>query len=277
MSGSGYASLDGSPADPLVVLRELAGRISGRPVVLGISGPQGCGKSTLAAAAVRRWAEEGVRAASLSIDDLYWTRAQQVALAARHPDSALWAVRGAPGTHDVALGEQVIDALCCREPATVAVPRYDKGAHGGRGDRAPVADWALVDAPLDVLLVEGWMVGFVPAETPCDDPDLARVEAALAAYRGWWARLGGLLHLDAVEDDAVVGWRIDAERARRAATGRGLGDEDAAAYVARFLPCYARWNPALRAAPPVPGPAARLPLAKDRRAAGPAAVPSKGR
>lgn len=44
----------------------------------------------------------------------------------------------------------------------VAVPRYDKSQHGGRGDRAPRDSWPRVQGPIDVILFEGWMLGFSP-------------------------------------------------------------------------------------------------------------------
>lgn len=52
--------------------------------------------------------------------------------------------------------------------AFVRVPRYDKSARGGRGDRAPEAEWSVVSKPPDVVLLEGWMLGFevLPEESP---------------------------------------------------------------------------------------------------------------
>ncbi len=44
----------------------------------------------------------------------------------------------------------------------MAVPRYDKSCHGGRGDRAPESAWPVVKGPLDIVLFEGWMLGFTP-------------------------------------------------------------------------------------------------------------------
>jgi D-glycerate 3-kinase len=70
--------------------------------VLGLCGAQGSGKSTLAAALARMLARDGTRTAILSLDDIYLTRAERLQLAREvHP---LFATRGAPGTHDVALG-----------------------------------------------------------------------------------------------------------------------------------------------------------------------------
>ena len=40
------------------------------------------------------------------------------------------------------------------------MPRYDKSAHEGKGDRAKEEDWDKVDGPLDLVIVEGWMLGF---------------------------------------------------------------------------------------------------------------------
>eukprot|EP00191_Tetraselmis_sp_GSL018_P010636 CAMPEP_0177617686 /NCGR_PEP_ID=MMETSP0419_2-20121207/25069_1 /TAXON_ID=582737 /ORGANISM="Tetraselmis sp., Strain GSL018" /LENGTH=304 /DNA_ID=CAMNT_0019116323 /DNA_START=111 /DNA_END=1023 /DNA_ORIENTATION=- len=45
----------------------------GRPLVLGISAPQGCGKTTLVTCLQELMALEGLRAATISIDDFYLT------------------------------------------------------------------------------------------------------------------------------------------------------------------------------------------------------------
>ena len=83
-------------------------------------------------------------------DDFYLTRAEQRDLAARHPGDRCLEHRGYPGTHDVALGDRVLGALASQRTGSVAVPSYDKSAHGGRGDRASAE--VLVEAPLDVVL-----------------------------------------------------------------------------------------------------------------------------
>lgn len=52
--------------------------------------------------------------------------------------------------------------------ALLRVPRYDKSARGGKGDRAPEAEWSVVSTPPDIVLLEGWMLGFeaLPDESP---------------------------------------------------------------------------------------------------------------
>ena len=52
------------------------------PLVVGLSAPQGCGKTTLVTQLTKLLESDGVRAASVSIDDVYLTGAEQDALAA---------------------------------------------------------------------------------------------------------------------------------------------------------------------------------------------------
>ena len=82
------------------VEQRLADREGSEPLVLGINGAQGAGKSTLADFLREYLAVAHDRSTVvLSIDDLYLTRAQRQALARDvHP---LLSTRGVPGTHDV--------------------------------------------------------------------------------------------------------------------------------------------------------------------------------
>lgn len=241
-----------------------------RPLVLGLNGPQGAGKSTLAAALVQALAARGRVAVALSIDDLYWPRAQQVALAAAHPGDRCLEHRGYPGTHDVALGISILNDLISNY--SVHLPVYDKSAAGGRGDRAPASAWPLAEGPRDLVLLEGWMLGFRPVADP--PPALRTVNGLLGAYAAWNARLDAMIGLSAPDLPTIVAWRIDAERARRARGAPGLSDEEARDYIERFLPAYETWGPGLLADPPVndwlhiPLDARRAPTAQSRRTQG---------
>ena len=141
------------------------------PLVIGLSAPQGCGKTTIVTQLQRLLAATGFNAASISIDDVYLTGAEQEALATANPGNALLKFRGNAGSHDVALGVETLRALkrineegdgCQR--GRVAVPRYDKTMRGGRGDRASASTWPTVEAPLDVVLLE--VRRQCPAESP---------------------------------------------------------------------------------------------------------------
>ena len=215
-------------------------------LVIGLSGAQGSGKSTVAARAVEQLNRSGVAAAVLSLDDFYLTKAQRQALArAIHP---LLAVRGPPGTHDIAALGEVLLRLRQGEAATS--PRFDKLAD----DRAsPACDRVI--GPAQVVLLEGWCVGAEPAATEDldrplnvleagEDPEgvwRRAVEVALAgAYRSLFAALDGLIFLQAPGFEVVSAWRLqqEAANARDAAPG-GSTPMDAAA-VDRFAQHYER-------------------------------------
>src|SRR5688572_33095977 len=78
-------------------------------LAVGVCGAQGSGKSTVAAALKTLLEDRGITVAVISIDDLYLTRRERLALAESiHP---LLRTRGVPGTHDVALGLETLRAL----------------------------------------------------------------------------------------------------------------------------------------------------------------------
>lgn len=242
-------------------------RVARTPMVVGLNGPQGSGKSTLADRLVRAFAAIDVRAVALSIDDVYLTHAEQSALAAAHPGNGALEFRGYPGTHDVALGTAILEALTAPAPTSVQLPRYDKSAHGGRGDRAPVGTWPVVMTPVDLVLFEGWMLGFRPADGVDPNAPIAAPNALLTHYAPWLERLDVFVHLLVAGDrlDPIVAWRIDAEQARRARGEAALSDADARDYIERFLPAYRLWGPPLKAQCPIAGPVLRVVVGDDRR------------
>jgi len=151
---------EGLPGDYLEVAErywrplseDIAERAMDGSVVVGINGAQGAGKSTLCKFLEVLMIEHNQRATTLSLDDLYLAKAERLDMAENeHP---LFATRGVPGTHDVALGEAVIDAL--KEGRPAVMPRFNKASD----DRA--ADVTTIDSKFDVILFEGWCVGAVP-------------------------------------------------------------------------------------------------------------------
>ena len=73
-------------------------------------------------------------------------------------------MRGQAGTHDIGLARQTLEQLktATSESSEVGLVRYDKSSHEGRGDRAPDSKWQQVKGKVDVVLFEGWMLGFKP-------------------------------------------------------------------------------------------------------------------
>lgn len=226
-------------------------RTRGRPpLVVGICGPQGAGKSTLVQLLTRLLEAQGLRTANLSIDDLYLPREDRARLARTvHP---LLLTRGVPGTHDPARGLALLDALA--RPGAAALFRFDKAAD----DRAPPATWPVFEGPADIVLLEGWCVGARPQDPSAlvapvnaletdEDPQgvwRAFANTALAdAYRPLFARLDRVILLTAPDFETVRAWRGEQEvklRTRLTAEGRDPGRTMDAAALDRFLSHYQR-------------------------------------
>jgi D-glycerate 3-kinase len=208
--------------------------------VAGISAPQGAGKTTLVRHLVPRFTERGLRAVAISIDDFYLSYDEQQKLAAEHPDNPYLRYRGYPGTHDVALGTTVLQALRrLREGEELLLPVYDKSAHAGRGDRAPQSRWRPVVGPFDLVLVEGWMLGFrARNDAHVPDAHLRVVNANLLAYEAWHAAIDAMVILKASDPRQVIGWRVEAEETMKDSGKPGLDRAAIEDYIRRFLPAY---------------------------------------
>ncbi|MFB0613128.1 kinase [Aurantiacibacter poecillastricola] len=124
------------------------------PLVVGINGAQGSGKSTLCKFLEVLLARRQIRAITLSLDDLYLTKAERRKLAEDvHP---LFDTRGVPGTHAIAMGLGIFENVLAGR--AFDLPRFDKGAD----DRA--ASGERITGPVNVLLLEGWCVGAKPQD-----------------------------------------------------------------------------------------------------------------
>ena len=221
----------------------IAARASAKPLIVGVSGSQGSGKSTLCRVLEVLLSEvHGLRAATLSLDDLYLTRDERGQLAAMvHP---LFATRGVPGTHDVPLGSAVLAAVRAGQRG-IRLPRFDKG----RDDRVPEAEWPVITAPINVLLFEGWCMSARPqaeadlhspvnrleAEEDADGTWRRHVNVALAGpYRALFDAPDYVVMLAAPGFEAVLGWRQLQESKLRARTGGGMTDGELARFVMHY-------------------------------------------
>jgi len=211
-----------------------------RPLVIGLCGAQGSGKSTVAAALAARFPHTIV----LSLDDLYKTRDARAALARDvHP---LFATRGVPGTHDMDLGLATFAAMDCGQ--TTPLPRFDKA----RDDRVNPEMWPIVTERPALVIFEGWCVGARPQNnaalaTPVNalererDPDglwRRHANGALAgAYQWLFARIDWLAMLRAPDWEQVLDWRIEQEQALRASGAHGAGvmsDAEVTTFVSHY-------------------------------------------
>ena len=226
-------------------------KLSKRPLVIGINGPQGSGKSTLGRSLVSAAEEIGCKAVSLSIDDFYLTRCEQIRLSEAHPENIFLKARGYPGTHDVVLGAKIVSQLSSQDESLVKVPRYDKSAHNGLGDRHPQENWSTVATPLDFVFIEGWMLGFSPIKSigeglsQSHGQSMQKINELLGPYAKWHESISAYVVLWTKDLKNIVRWRIEAEAKMRKEVGQGMSDDDCRKYIEKFLPAYELYVPQL--------------------------------
>jgi len=235
--------------DPLRVLLDdiaaLRRRREAQPVVIGICGSQGSGKTTLCARLQRALLQEqGANVAVLSIDDLYLPASERARLA--QSVHKLLGTRGVPGTHEVALGIELIERLTRSDHAGTQLPRFDKLVD----DRLPRSAWPEFHGRADIVLLEGWCVGARPQRedelaTPVNalerDEDAdgrwrRYVNAQLAGpYQGLFGLLDRLVLLAAPDFDVVFRWRRQQEQSLAALSPTAVPSADGAAPAPRVM------------------------------------------
>lgn len=233
------------------VSEKIYAELGDEPYVLGINGAQGTGKSTLAdfiGQYLHR--RHNLNVASVSIDDIYLTREERRQLQEEvHP---LLITRGVPGTHDVALGCNLVRSLKqLSEGQTLTIPRFDKSID----DRMEPDCWDSCTGPVDLIILEGWCVGSMPDEADSLVSPINQLEADEDSDGVWreyvnrqlqenypelFDMIDSLILLKAPSFEAVHGWRLEQEQklaANLGGKGAHLMDE---AQVARFITHYER-------------------------------------
>ncbi|KAL6717147.1 hypothetical protein ACLMJK_005062 [Lecanora helva] len=260
---------------------------------VGLNGVQGSGKTTLVSAIAEKLRQppHSFPTIVLSIDDLYLTHEEQTKLTSAHPTNPLIQHRGQPSTHDLPLALSLFSDL--RNSKETRIPRYDKSAYSGQGDRTPEETWLVVNQAgqpsVKVVLFEGWCVGFRAlsendleakwndAKTQRDSmnyrgrlgftrlEDVKFINDALHAYDQLTDQLDLLIHLDAVDPLYVYPWRKQAEQGLRETKGAGMTDEQVVRFVDGYYPAYELFTDSLRnGALKCEGRQLRLVIRKDR-------------
>jgi D-glycerate 3-kinase len=212
----------------------------GNTLIQGILGGQGTGKSTLALILAHILNRLGRQVCRLSLDDLYNPYADRLQLQ-QHDPRFRW--RGPPGTHDVDLGLMTLQQLRQADAhQPVQVPRFDKSAQNGAGDRTQ-PDWV---SGVDIVLFEGWFVGVrpidpsqfetapPPIETAADRAFARDVNARLQNYLPLWQQLDRLIVLLPEDYHLSQQWRRQAEQQMIASGRSGMSDADIDAFVEYF-------------------------------------------
>ncbi|MEB3339972.1 glycerate kinase [Okeania sp.] len=213
------------------------------PLIQGILGAQGTGKTTLAKILVLILDKLGYKTISISIDDIYKTYAERQLL--QKQDSRLiW--RGPPGTHDVNLGIETLDKLRQSENKSsdnlIAIPRFNKSLFHGAGDRI---EPEIVDK-VDIVLFEGWFVGVRPISeqnfdislspiiTKADQKFARDMNKKLIEYLPLWEKLDSLIVLYPTDYRFSKQWRKQAEKEMIASGKSGMSDDEIEKFVDYF-------------------------------------------
>ena len=210
------------------------------PLIQGVLGGQGTGKTTLTLILRHLLGVMGYKAEGLSIDDIYKTYADRQALMQVDP-RLRW--RGPPGTHDIALGLATLAQVrAAPRGEAIPLPRFDKSLHGGEGDRAN-PEWV---QDVDILLFEGWFLGARPIDptrfdqapepisTEADRQFARDMNAQLATYLPLWDGLDRLMVLCPADYRLSKQWRKDAEHQMKAQGKTGMSDATIDAFVDYF-------------------------------------------
>jgi len=139
------------------------------PLLIGLSGPPGTGKSTLAGACCAALESNNVSCKVISLDDYYLPAAKREHLA--QAEHSLFLVRGVPGTHDLGLLKSQVLALCDPDHGDIRMPRFDKSMD----DRLAEPEVLPAGFKPRLIIIEGWLIG-VP---PQDESDLPGAVNAL--------------------------------------------------------------------------------------------------
>lgn len=210
-----------------------------RPVLIGVAGAQGSGKTT---ACKLLEMSNRPRFAHFSLDDVYWSKAERADIARLiHP---LFVTRGPPGTHDLDLATATITALKhAGADSQTPLPFFDKV----RDEPAERNVWARYRGRPEAILFDGWCLA---ATAPEDGKPLNPVEAIDSDgrwrnaqrvflqddYAPFFARFDAIVYLRPPSWDVVRRWRGEQEVQLR---GRALSPEESAK-LDRFVMHYER-------------------------------------
>ena len=224
-----YLSLQQIDAEPLMqrmdtIYRPLAEWLrlqcenSSQPIVVGINGAQGTGKSTLATLLKILLKEScALESIVLSLDDYYLSQEQRAVLAGSvHP---LLKTRGVPGTHTIdQLNDQLEQLIELQPGKQIELSRFDKATD----DVSPAEVWKCPQQGLDLILLEGWCVGATPQTEQQLEAPVNRLEherdsdgrwrtfvnqKLKGSYQVLNSRLDFLLMLLTPDFESVVEWR----------------------------------------------------------------------
>lgn len=214
-------------------------KVTQTPFCLAISGSQGSGKSTLAAFFAAYLTHQlHLNSVVISLDDYYLSKQERSEKAAlEHP---LFATRGVPGTHH--LSALINDIKSLLGGNKTQVRRFNKALDEPNLNAQTIAQGT------QVVILEGWCLA-VPAQSRdaliCAVNDFEQINDSdgkfrqivndyLQQYSALEQLINQLLYINTVEFSRVLAWRIQQEHQLIEKAGRGMSDEQIAAFIPFF-------------------------------------------
>jgi len=157
---------------------------SKRVKVIGLTGGQGSGKSTISNI-IKIILKEGfnLETAIFSIDDFYKTLKERKLMAKKI--SPLFLTRGVPGTHDTRMLHSCIKNLKKSKFNKIMIPKFDKSID----DRRSKNKWIKINKKPHVVIFEGWCVGVTPQKKKDLIVPINKLEKEKDKKRIWRSRV----------------------------------------------------------------------------------------
>ena len=152
---------------------------------------------------------------------------------------------------------------------TARIPQYDKSAFNGRGDRCPLDAWTLIDFKPQIVILEGWCLGFRSTDDYVQDPYLRVINENLKDFEFLNGYFSAFIHIVAQDVNYVYDWRLEQEESLRKSKGdpnAGLSNHELVDFINRFIPVYSIGVEGLRkTAMPNPGGHLEIIIDHDRQ------------
>ena len=195
---------------------------SKKTFIIGLSGGQGSGKSTIAQIIkIILKTKYNLNVVNFSIDDYYKTFEERVKLSRIY--SKLFITRGVPGTHDTKLLMSHIKKLKRKNFKQFSIPKFDKSID----DRMKKKNWVKIKKKPQIIIFEGWCVGARPQSTNSINKPINRLEKYYDVDLTWRKKVNNelkkkynnifkllniLIYLKVPNFKSVLKWRILQEK-----------------------------------------------------------------